>query len=267
MPDNSTLHTVAFLVVAAIVIVGLLTGWLRKAAARSRLANRQSFNDDEFRRTFYARDEARADTATRVRKVLASNLEMPLDAVRPEDRLDDDLNTQIQANPGLFAELEHEFGIATGYDDLDTFVETTERLITFADLVEYVHERVSQASATKADREQETSLSERIGLLVEDFVPIACVAGLVIAVVGAILRIDVAWRLGSGLFMLGIAAFVISIFIVGIETLTIEFREQGMTWVREHPIRATWVGFLVAAIVCLSLVLLLSIVRVFAGAA
>jgi hypothetical protein len=259
-----TLHSFAIAVVVAVVLIGLLTDWFRKAAAKRHLEGRQPFNDEEFQRTFYASDKQLADTATRVRRVLSRNLDMPLESVRPEDRLDDDLNARLAANPLLFAELEDEFDISTGYDDLDTFEKTAARLDTFSDLVVYVRDKLGQTSRSDRNRNVPITRLERIvGALDEIVAPAACFVGLTIAVAGGVLRIDAAWRIGSGMFMLGIAYFVVSFLIGGIANLTTEVREQGTTWIKEHPIRAAWVGIIVAAMVYMSIELMWFVLRMF----
>ena len=266
MIDVGALKTFAFGLVAAVVIIGLFADWFRKASARSGLADRQSFDDEQFQKTFYAGNSQLADTATRVRKVLAKNLDMPLDSVRPEDRLDDDLNVQVEANPDLLWQLEEEFDILTGYEDLEVFEKTAEQLVTFSDLVEYVRNKIDQAATRKPRPKKKVALSDRIYLFLADILPPACVVGLVVGFVGSLLGFDAAWRFGSGVFMLGVVLLIIAFFNIGIENLTMELRMQGLVWVKEHPLRTAWIGFIVAAMLYMSFAMLRGILHLFTGA-
>jgi acyl carrier protein len=265
MINVGVLKAFAFGLVVAVVIFSLFADWFRKASARSGLADRQAFDDEQFQRTFYAGNSQLADTATRVRKVLAKNLDMPLDSVRPEDRLDDDLRAQLEGNPDLFWQLEEEFDISTGYEDLEVFEKTAEQLVTFSDLVEYVRNKINQAATRTPERKKKVALSDRIYLFLAELVPPACVASLVIAFIGSLLGFDAAWRFGSGVFMLGFVLLIIALFNIGIDNLTMEIRKQGMVWIREHPFRTAWVGFIVAAMLYMSFTMLRGILHIFAG--
>jgi acyl carrier protein len=120
---------------------------LRKRRTVRSLATRVQHDDEGFAR-FWHPDPKQADIAIRARRVLARNLEMPLKGLKPSDRLKEDLNAELEINPHLFWELEEEFAIKTDIDDLETFEETLQRLVTFEDLVKFLEERISTTHRT-----------------------------------------------------------------------------------------------------------------------
>src|SRR5437899_702382 len=112
MKTSESMAFIAFSGVAAFIITMISRDWHRKKRTVSSLATRAQRPDEQFGRGFFS-DPKRADVAVRVRRVLSNNLKMPLDGLTPSDRLNDDLNAELPANPHLFWELEAEFGIKT----------------------------------------------------------------------------------------------------------------------------------------------------------
>jgi len=194
---------VAFGAVGAFVITMTLRDWFRKRQIMQTLAGRGENDDDQFRKFFS--ESHRADIAVRIRKVLSNNLKLPLHGLTPRDRLNDDLNAELPANPHLFWELEAEFGIKTGVDDLDTFEKTLERIVTFQDLVEFVAERISQPPAETTEGEDEKASCPY------DFairsIPLLFIGGFVTAIVGILIQKRSLMNLGGLIFLSGAAVW------------------------------------------------------------
>jgi len=112
--------------VATYVVTMMLRDWRRKRRIIASFAARLQHDDEQFGRAYF-NDAKRADIAVRARRVLSKNLEMPLNGLTPSDRLNEDLNAEVVLNPDLFWELETEFGIITGADDVQAFEKTLER--------------------------------------------------------------------------------------------------------------------------------------------
>jgi hypothetical protein len=162
MKNSEILFFIGFGAVSTFVITSLIRDRLRKRRIVASLKTRVDYNDDQFGRGFYS-DPKRADIAIRVRRVLSANLEMPLDGLRPSDRLNEDLNAELPINPHLFWDLETEFGIHTGTDDLETFEETLKHLVTFDDLVSHVEAWIAAGpSVTESAEKEESSLAHTL---------------------------------------------------------------------------------------------------------
>ncbi len=203
MKTSEILFFIAFGVVTTFIITMTLRDKFRKRQIRLTLTSRNQNDDDRFRKLFS--DPKRADVAIRVRRVLSKNLELPLDGLMPSDRLNDDLNAELPANPHLFWELEMEFAINTGIDDLDTFEKTLERVVTFQDLVEFVEERTSQPQTEPT--EDEDSKSSRTYDFAIRSLPFLFIGGVVTAVVGILIQNRSLMNLGGLIFMSGAAVW------------------------------------------------------------
>ncbi len=112
--------------------------WRRKAL----LCNRPQVASRNFGTKFY-RDHKQAELASRLRDMLAKNLEISLDGLRPTDRLKEDLLFDLWSDPDFFWDLEKEFGIKTEIDDDDDegyerLQQVFKQLATFHDVVCYV---------------------------------------------------------------------------------------------------------------------------------
>ena len=164
--------------------------WL--SAARFR--DRQQFSDKEFGETFFPGGRL-GDIAVRVRRVLAKNLETDLGGIRPDDRLDDELNAGISTNVELFWQIEKEFQIDCQVGDLDVFEETASRLRTFTDLVRFVQMKIDEQS----NSETEVPVTDVVDPSIDwqDVIGYSWFAGLGVWVVSSML--DLAWLMTVGL--------------------------------------------------------------------
>lgn len=194
---------ILFGLVMAFIITMLLRDWLRKKRVVTSLANRPQHNDEQFARA-YSRDPKRADIAVRARRVLSKNLEMDLSGLTPSDRLNDDLNAELSMNPDLFWELEAEFRIKIGVDDFETFEQTMERLVTFQDLVEFLQRKISepQPETPAPDEDEKPSRSYELSIR---SIPVLCIGGFLIAIVGIVVQKRAVMNLGGLIFISGVA--------------------------------------------------------------
>jgi len=191
---------VAFGAVGAFIVTIMVRDWFRKRRITQTLASRGENNDEQFRKFFP--DSHRADIALRVRKVLSNNLKMPLQGLSPSDRLDDELNAELPANPHLFWDLETEFGIQTDVEDLDVHEKTLERLITFQDLVEYVERKLTEPRSPKPITEENEKPSRIYDFAIRS-IPVLCIGGLLTAVVGIVVQKRTLMNLGGLIFLSG----------------------------------------------------------------
>src|ERR1051325_10187645 len=103
MKASELVSLIAFGLVATFIITMMFRDWVRKLRIKRALTNRNQNDDEQFRRYFL--DPQQADIAVRTRRVLANNLKLPWDGLTPTDRLNDDFNAELPANPDLFWEL------------------------------------------------------------------------------------------------------------------------------------------------------------------
>lgn len=101
-------------------------------------------NDQAFARHWLGESDELAGVAVRLRKLLAQDLDLPGDRLKPDDRLDEELDAELIARPEVFEHIEDEFGIATNVMDYGEHIKDLERLTTFRDLVRYVDSRPPQ---------------------------------------------------------------------------------------------------------------------------
>lgn len=131
---------------------------------------------------------------------------MPLEGLTPSDRLDDDVNAELPANPDLFWELEAEFGIKTDVDDLDSHAKTLERLVTFQDLVVYLERRIADRSPEILVANEDEKSSRTFDFAIRS-IPVLCIGGFLTAVVGIIVQKPTLVNLGGLAFMSGMAVW------------------------------------------------------------
>ena len=193
----------AFGLVMTFLITTGIRDWLRKRRLVASLAARIQHNDEQFGQGYF-HDPKRADIAVRVRRMLSNHLKIPLDGLTPSDRLKEDLNFEIPANPNLFWDLEEEFGIKSGLEDLESFEKTLQGLVTFQDLVEYVERKMSEPPAETPGRNEEPSRAYEFAIRC---IPWLCIGGFVIGIVGAVLQIEWLSTLGIVMFLSGIAVW------------------------------------------------------------
>jgi acyl carrier protein len=225
MKTSELLFFIAFGAVVTFVVTMTLRDWLRKRRTIRMLKSRELYDDNQFCRLFAGLHQP--DIAVRARRVLANNLNMPLDGLAPSDRLNDDLNAELPANPDLFWELEAEFDIKTDVEDLDSHEKTLERLVTFQDLVEYVEHRIAEQAPEPSVTNEDGKSSHTFDLAIRS-IPVLCIGGFLTAVVGIIAQKPTLINLGGLAFTFGIAVWG---FANGGEMLRNIFKSsRGSTW-------------------------------------
>jgi len=199
METPDILFCIGFAAVAIFVVTVMFRDWFRRRRLTRKLTDRALCND-EFHKFFP--DPKRADVAIRVRRVLAANLKLPSDRFIPSDRLNDDFNSELPANPDLFWELEVEFGIKTDVDDLDSYQKTLERIVTFGDLVEYIEQKLSEPPPPprEVDEEEQPSALYRFAIR---SIPILCISGLVIVFACIVIQDKKLLNAGGLIFLSG----------------------------------------------------------------
>ena len=226
MKTSELLFFIAFGVVTTFIITMMFRDWLRKRRIAAALSQRVPHAAEHFGCEFFP-DAKRADIAVRVRRVLSNNLKMPLDGLVPSDRLNDDLNVELPANPHLFWELEAEFGIKTDVEDLDSHEKTLERLITFQDLVEYMEGRISEPKPHNPDADEDKESSRAYDHAIRS-IPIVCIGGFLTAVVGIVIQKKALMNVGGLIFISGFAIWGFANGGVALRTLIQSVR--GSTW-------------------------------------
>lgn len=233
------------LLIAILIGTILVINQVRLWHMASRFKERQQFDDEEFRRLFPANPDL-GDIAVRARKVLADHLKMDLRGIRPEDRLDEDLDVGIGSNVELLWELEKEFDIDFEVEDLDKFEKLVPSLNTFTDLVHAVAERAG-STATKRDIEDEET-----GRDWHDAIGYAWFAGLGIAVVGSLLDFEWAWSVGLVIAVLPLSVGALwQAGIIAKGALT-ELRQVGFGPALEHPLGLVFSVFLFAVLLAVA---------------
>lgn len=182
------------MLVAIVVVASLAIGTMSQWLTATRLRDRQQFGDEDFGKTFFAGGD-RAGTAVRIRRVLEDNLEIDLGGLRPDDKLDDDLNAKISTNVDLFWQLEKEFRIDCQVENLEIFEKTTSQLMTFSDLVGYVQNRIDEKSGVGA--EQLVAVSGESSFDWQDVIGYSWFTGLAMWVASSMFDVD--WLMTVGL--------------------------------------------------------------------
>src|SRR6266540_2664092 len=198
----------AFGLMMTFLITSGIRDWLRKRRLVASLAARIQYNDEQFGHGFF-RDPKRADIAVRARRMLSNHLKIPLDGLTPSDRFKEDLSFELPANPNFFLDLEDEFGIKSGLEDLEAFEKTLQRLFTFQDLVEYVERKISEPPAETPGRKENQEPSRAYEFAIRS-IPWLCIGGFLIALVGAILQIRWVPTLGILMFLSGFAVWALA---------------------------------------------------------
>jgi acyl carrier protein len=239
MITSERMFFLGFGLVATFIITMMLRDWLRKRRIIRALARQIPRNDAEFAREFFP-DPNRADIAVRVRRVLADNLEMSLLGLTPQTRLDDDLHAELAANPDLFWELEAEFQIKTDVDERDDFEKVLARLATFQDLVAYVESKIAGAPPPGPAAPADEPPSRLYELAIRT-IPVLCITGWVTLVLGILIQASLATKLGTVLFLAGIAVWGLA---NGGELLrTVLASLRNATW-KERAARPGWLIFM-----------------------
>lgn len=206
MKTSELVFFICFGAVVTYMVTMALRDWLRKRRIVASLAARVQRNDEQFGQNYFP-EPKRAEVAARVRRILAKNLKMSLDGLASSDRLNEDLNAELPLNPHLFWDLETEFGIKSGLENMEYFEKTLRRLVTFQDLVAYVESKIAEPPA-ETPRQEESEKPSRAYEIAIRSVPYLCVGGFLIGVGGAILQMKWATKPGILLFLTGIVVWV-----------------------------------------------------------
>lgn len=226
----------------ALAIVFALIGSARNRLTAKRLSERQQFDDDRFAQLFG--DPARGDTAVRARAVLAKNLEMNLDGLRPQDRLDDDLRAEVSANPHLFWSLQEEFAIDCEVENLEVFEATTAKLVTFTDLVEYVHGKRTALETSGAGSERRTDGGKK---LVDGTKIIAACwfSGIGLLIVSGMIESDGLMKFALALAFVPVFVGLLFVIVPALRDAARLFREEGASVLAQQPFSmAFWFVFM-----------------------
>jgi len=233
------------------VLGSILKDRLKERRLVKRLRSRPQLDDQRFREQFFHDDLKRGELAIQVRRVLSKNLQIPLEGLRPEDRLNADLKAELERNPHLFWELETELGINMDVDDLEAFEQHAERIVTFSDLVDYVERRAKEKPPTKTVTATVGEPSWKVYDWAIQSIPYLCITGWVTALLGAILGRDWAVRLGTCLFLSGFAVWGLAngggLLWEYIQTI----RERGFRVFTEQPLWSFFYALFVLFLVCM----------------
>lgn len=227
------------IVAVASVAIGSTRHWLRGV----RLRDRQQFVDEEFGKSFFA-GGGRESTAVRIRRVLAKNLELDLDGVRPHDRLDDDLNAQISTNVSLFWQLEKEFQIDSQVEDPEIFEKITSQLVTFSDLVGYIQKKIDeQLDVGEKDKAAD---SDEPAVDWEDVIGYSWFAGLAMFVASSMFDVDWLMRVGLTVAFLPITVGIAYDMYQGFSEIASVIRANGLGVLLNEPLSLIiWLAVLI----------------------
>src|SRR5688572_25153022 len=202
MKTSAVIFFVVFASVSTFIVTMLLRDRLRKRRTVKSLAARSQNTDEQFARAYFP-DPKQADIAVRARRVLAENLKMPVEGLRPTDRLNDDLGAELEINPDLFWELEAEFAIKIDVENFETFEKTLQRLVTFEDLVKFLEQKISETPPNAPAEEEEDKPSRAYHWAIRS-IPVLCIAGFVLLAAGALTKADRRiMHVGTALFLSG----------------------------------------------------------------
>jgi acyl carrier protein len=204
MKISEVIVVVGIGVVGTYVITMVVRDRLKNRRAVKSLRARAQHDDEGFARAYFP-EPKQGDIAIRARRVLAANLNMPLRGLKPTDRLNEDLNAELERNPDLFWDLEEEFGIKTGLEDAD-IDKIIQRLVTFEDLVKFLEERISATppNAPVEDEDEKPSWPYRWAIRA---IPVLCIAGLGMAVAGIFFKKKTMMNVGGMIFVSGFAVW------------------------------------------------------------
>jgi acyl carrier protein len=221
------------LLIGTFLVVSFMIGGIRHWLLDHSLRDRQQFTDEEFGKTFFSGSERSADIAVQIREILSENLEMPLDGIRPEDKLDEDLNAQLEANPHLFWSLEEKYGFDAKVEDLEEFEKTVAGITTFSDLVKYVERKIDEKpkKGKKRRGKYEIDPDDRTS----DYIGAMWFGGLILTFAGAVFRIKILSSIGLTIAFLPLAigAFYMCTFVI--KEFASEIGQGGWKVLQEHP--------------------------------
>jgi acyl carrier protein len=205
MKTSEMIFFVGFATVSTFIVTMIARDRLRKTRTVKSLAVRSQNTDEQFARAYFP-DPKQADIAIRARRVLAKNLKMPVEGLRPTDRLNDDLGAELEINPHLFWELESEFAIKCDVEDFEAFEKTLQRLVTFEDLVKFLEQKVSETPPNAPAEDEEGKPSRAYHWAIRS-IPVLCITGFVLLAAGMLTKADRMTYVGTALFLSGFAVW------------------------------------------------------------
>ena len=228
------MHVIEFLTssplvfIGAFVLVSLLLGagtdWVRRQQVR----DRHKVPVPDAGKTFVADNEWVAD---RVREVLSEHVWIETDAIRLEDRLEDELDLDIASNPDLFFDLERAFGIDCHVDKFEVFEATTAALDTVSDVVDYVGEKIAEARTRPAQPKDEET-----GIGGTEIVMIGWFSGLAVIIYGGVMGAQRVMALGMAIafvpLLFGLGRVLVHVF----RDLVRDLDEIGLREILRHPL-------------------------------
>ena len=221
------------LLIGTLLVVSFMFGGVRHWLLDQSLRDRQQFSDEEFGKTFFSGSERSADVAVRVREILSENLEMPLDGIRPEDKLDEDLNVQLEVNPHLFWSLEEEYGFDAKVEDLEEFQKTVAGITTFSDLVRYVEAKIDEKPKKRKKKRGKYEIDPDDNT--SDYIAAMWFGGLFMVIVGEVLRIETVTAFGLTIAFLPLAFGAFYLCTNVIKEFASEIGQSGWKVLLEHP--------------------------------
>lgn len=221
------------LLIGTFLVVSFMVGGVRHWLLDQSLRDRQQFSDEEFGKTFFSGSERSADVAGRVREILSENLEMPLDGIRPDDKLDEDLNAQLEVNPHLFWSLEEEYGFDAMVEDLEEFEKTVAGITTFSDLVRYVENKIDEKpkKGKKKRGKYEIDPDDRTS----DYIAAMWFGGLILVFVGEAFKIKTLSAFGFTIAFLPLAIGAFYLCTIVIKEFATEIGQNGWKVLLQHP--------------------------------
>ena len=209
----------------------------------ARLRDRQQFADDDFGKEFFA-GNGREWLAVRTRRVLAENLETDLGGLRPDDRLDDDLDVQISANVDLFWQLEKEFRIDCQVEDLEVFEKTTSQLVTFSDLTSYVQKQLDEKSSTRDESRANVTGDSRSDWM--DVIGYSWFTGIAVCVASSMFDVDWLMTVGLTIAFLPITIGIASEVFQALSEMARNIRTNGFGVLLREPLSLIiWLAVLI----------------------
>ena len=209
--------------VVASLILGAGTDWVRRQQVR----DRHVVPDPSEGRKFVADHE---QIAKRVIEVLSEHVFLEAEAIRPNDRLEDDLDLDIASTPDLFFDLERAFRIDCHVDKFEVFEATTAGLDTVSELIAYVAEKVDEARS----RPPPPPTAEA-GIDGVEIIGIGWFLGLAIMVVGGVMDRPRVMGVGLIISFLPLTFGLGRVLVHVLRDFVGDFREIGVRGVVRHP--------------------------------
>lgn len=217
----------SFAFIGAFVAVSLVLGagidWVRRQQVR----DRHKVPPPDVGRRFVADHE---QVAKRVLEVLSAHVWIEAGAIRPNDRLEDDLDLDIAATPDLFFELERAFGIDCHVDRFEVFEATTAGLDTVSELIAYVVEKVEEARSKPAPPKREEARIQGT-----EIIAIAWFLGIAVMIVGSVMQYQHLMTIGLAIAFLPLTFGLGRVLIHVLRDFVQDARGMGLRELLRHP--------------------------------